>query len=114
MVLTEGSKVLACHRRLFDSDQPRYFVGEVVAATESVIKINGFSFVRDLGTGKYLRKEDLRTKIISLVAGSHILYELPGNVIVRSLKFTYDGYLTLADDLGFQMDLAELPHEGHI
>jgi hypothetical protein len=115
MILRVGSKILACHRRLYDGDQPRYFVGEVVGTGESVIKATGYSFVRDLTTGKYPRKEDVRTKIISLTSGAILVYELPREIVISSLKLTFDvGHLLLTDGVRFVMDLAELPHEGKL
>lgn len=108
-------KLLACHRRLFEADEPRYFVGEVVAFNGAVVKLRGYSFVRDIGTGLLLRKEDVRTKIISVIAGTHLLYELPCELAVESLRFVSDeGVLALTDGERFRMDMTERPHDGRI
>lgn len=114
-MINNHDKLLACHRRLFEADQPRYFVGEVIAFNGAAVKIRGYSFVRDLGTGKLLRKPDQRTKIISLIAGTHLLYELPATVSIADLRITSnEGFLVLTDDDEFQMDMTEQPHDGRI
>lgn len=41
MILTQGSKVLICHRRLFEEDQPRLFVGIADAYEDGLAKVAG-------------------------------------------------------------------------
>lgn len=115
MLLARGAIIFASHRRLFEGDVPRYFVGQVLESNDAVLKVRGYSFVRDQGTGRLLRKNDLRTKVISVIAGTHILYELPHTVLVESLRLdSQEGFLFLSDGRDFRMDLAELPRDGRI
>lgn len=115
MILGRGAIIFASHRRLFEADIPRYFVGQVLESNEAIIKVRGYSFVRDQGTGRLIRKNDLRTKIVSVLAGTHLLYELPDSVLVESLRLeSEEGFLFLSDGHGFRMDLAELPRDGRI
>ena len=86
LVIKPGDKLLACHRRLFENDGPRYFVDEVLSSNDSVIKICGYSHFRDLNTGHFERKGEIRTKVISVTSGTHILYELPSETLVDSMK----------------------------
>ena len=46
-MLEAGNKLLVAHRRMFESEQPRYFVGEVVAYDSGIVKLAGYSFARD-------------------------------------------------------------------
>ena len=108
LVIKPGDRLLACHCRLFDNDQPRFFVGEVLSSNDAVIKIRGYSHLRDLSTGHFERKDEVRTKVISVSSGSHILYELPLDVPVASIKIqNVGGKVGLAGDGGFKMDLTE-------
>jgi hypothetical protein len=108
LVIKAGDKLLACHRRLFDNDQPRFFIGEVLSSNDSVIKVRGYSLLRDLSTGHFKRKNEIRTKIVSVVAGTHIFYELPDDVAVDSVKVeSIGGKVALHGDGGFRMDLTE-------
>jgi len=108
LVIKPGDNLLACHRRLFENDQPRFFVGEVLSSNDSVIKVRGYSLLRDLSTGHFERKKEIRTKVVSVVAGTHIFYELPNDVSVDSIKVESIGEkIALHGDGGYRMDLTE-------
>ena len=108
MILAQGSKVLVCHRRLFEDDQPRLFAGVTDAYENGLAKVEGFTWVRDQTHG-YVRKDDRRTKIIALASGSVIVYELPREVDIESLFVEECGHqrLLLKDGRKFCMDVSE-------
>ncbi len=114
-MLQSGEKLLLAHRRLFERDEPRYFVGSVDVCEGAVIKVTGYSFVRDISSGGVLRKDDPRTKIVSVSSGALLVYQLPDQTDVASVRFTMqDGELILTDGARLQMNMTELPHCGHI
>ncbi len=80
MLLETGDTVLVSHRRLFDGDEPRFFVGQILACDGPLFKAEGYSFVRDLSTGHIVKKPEKRTKLISLSAPGQIVYQLPGGI----------------------------------
>jgi len=108
MLLEPGSKLLVSHRRLFAEDQPRFFVGHVDEFEEGLVKLTGFSWTRDPRRG-FLRKDDRRTKIVSLVSGAVIAYQLPAEVLIEDLEITQPGgqVIVMSDGKKFSMDLAE-------
>ncbi len=107
-MLQPGTKLLACHRRLFDGDQPRFFAGTVECCEHGLAKVTGFTWTRDAARG-FLRKDGKRTKIISLLSGTVIVYELPGEVLIEDLRIDQPGghVISLTDGRKFRMDLAE-------
>ncbi|MCY2959974.1 MAG: hypothetical protein NTY35_07385 [Planctomycetota bacterium] len=108
MILESGNKVLIAHRRLFDTDQPRFFTGLVEAYEDGVARVEGHSWSRDSFHGTFARKGDLRTKIVSLSSGTVIVYKLPSSVDLGSLEIRVQGTDLLATDKsGFRMDLTE-------
>ena len=108
LVIKPGDKLLACHRRLFENDEPRYFNGEVLSSNDSVIKLRGCSHLRDLSTGHFKRKDEIRTKVISVTSGTHILYELPPDAPVESMQIRgIGGKVELRGHGEFRMDLTE-------
>ena len=115
MILISGAKILVCHRRLFNEDHPRFFVGTVVACEEGLVKASGFSWTRDPGQG-FVRKSDERTKVISLTSGSLIVYELPSEILIEDLTIEQPSGHTvvLTDGAKFRMDLAERMAPGHL
>jgi hypothetical protein len=115
MLLESGNKLLVTHRRLFERDAARYFVGEVLAYDAGIVKLKGYSFVRDIGSSQLLRKDDARTKLVSLSAGSFIVYQLPDDVDISSAEIEWTRTsLFLREGDRVLMNLAELPREGKI
>ena len=112
-MLERGEKLLIVHRRLFEKDTPRFFVGEVQVYENGVAKVEGYTFAKDFFTGSIKRKADLRTKIISVVAGNLIIYQLPVAVLLETLGFSFEehGGLVLMDERGFVMDVSESVHK---
>lgn len=103
-----GDKLLIAHRRLFEEDQPRFFVGRVVAYEHGVAKVAGHAWVRERVRAEFGRKSDERIKFVPLTSGSIMAYELPGTVDLARLvmRATRLG-LVLTDDAGFSMDLTD-------
>lgn len=108
MLLETGAKILACHRRLFTEDTPRFFLGTVLAYEAGLLKVSGVTWTRDASRG-FHKKQDPRTKMISLHAGTVIVYELPHEVDIGSLRMEQPSgtEIILTDDGKFKMDLSE-------
>ncbi|MCA9132084.1 MAG: hypothetical protein KDA45_02980 [Planctomycetales bacterium] len=114
-MLEPGNKLLVAHRRMFEKEDARYFVGEVVAYDQGIVKIAGFSFVRDAMSGNFIRKNDPRTKIVSLVSGAYIFYQLPEATDILQVRLaSHDMELELTDGLTLHMNLTEQVHRGEI
>ncbi len=108
MLLKEGDTIFVAHRRLFENDELRFFVGRVDAYEEGVIKVTGRSYVRDVIGGRMIEKADKRTKILSLSSGTLLVYQIPEAVTLDALKFVdEEGRLSLADGKDFTMNLTE-------
>src|SRR5438132_12929098 len=106
MLLNEGDKILVSHRRLFEKDEGRFFIGRVDAYESGVIKATGHSFVRDILGGRMVEKKEARTKILSVASGTLIVYLLPVQSSLETMKFeSEEGRLSLTDGKGFTMNL---------
>jgi len=108
MLLDTGTKLLICHRRLFSEDQPRFFAGVVEASEGGLAKVSGFSWTRDPSQG-FVRKDDRRSKIVSLVSGTMFVYELPRELLIEDLHVEQTGGHTvvMTDGRKFRIDLSE-------
>ncbi len=113
MILELGSIVLVSHRRMFESDECRYFVGSTVACEGDVIKLEGFSFVRDLSNGMIVKKDEKRRKIISLSSPGHFVYQLPETNLDTVEIHSGDGDVSLRNGTCELMNLSERAHCGH-
>ena len=109
MLMAADSKVLVVHRRLFETDQSRYFVGRVEGYDAGVAKIRGRTWSRDQ-YGRIVKKADERTKIVSLSSGTLIVYQLPFDTDLEALEIDVsDEKVVLSDGKNFAMDLSEIP-----
>jgi len=108
MLLSNGAKVLVCHRRLFSEDQSRYFFGVVEDYSEGIAKVSGFTWTRDPTHG-FQRKSDRRTKLIAVASGSVIVYELAREIDLEAVRIEQPGghAIFATDGAKFRMDLAE-------
>jgi hypothetical protein len=114
-MLETGNKILVAHRRLFSKDEPRYFIGEVTDYDQGISKLSGYSFVRDAMTGNFIRKNDRRTKIVSIHSGAFLFYLLPDATDLEALRFHINGAeLLLSDGSTLSMNMTEQPHRGEI
>jgi len=110
MLLEKGDKVLIVHRRLFESDRPRLFMGEVKSYEDGVLKATGRSWTAGLfNNGEFVEKGDPRTKLFALGSGTLIAYELPRELELSTLDFEYDNedHVWLTDGDTFRMNLTE-------
>lgn len=114
MILETGSKVLIVHRRLFEGDQARFFLGTIDGydSNAGVAKVTGNTWIRDTFSGELLRKEDQRTKILGVANGTLIIYELPPETDLRGVKLEIEkgGRLALTDGKKLRLDLSETEH----
>lgn len=112
MILEAGCKTLVVHRRLFEGDLPRYFIGTVDHSEDGLARIVGNSWVQDHFNGKFVKKADARTKIVALSSLGLMVYVLPNNIQVANLRLDQEGAtLWLRDEENdFQMDLSEMVH----
>lgn len=109
MMLEPGDKVLVAHRRLFPEDQARFFTAEVARCDGALAELRGYAWVREPFTGQLVRKQDLRTKIVSLSSGTLFVYKLPREINIEALKSEpgNDARVFLTDGGQFRMDLTE-------
>ena len=115
MILKKGDKIFVAHRRLFEKDEVRFFVGHVEDYDVGVVKATGHSYVRDVMGGQMIEKPEERTKILALFSGALLVYQLPHAVALDQLKFvTADNHLSLTDDKNFVMNLEEHAHAGRV
>jgi len=113
MLLNPGDTILVAHRRLFEGDGVRFFIGRVDAYDGGVVKATGHSYTWDLLRGQMTEKKDERTKILSLSSGTLMVYQLPPEFAPSGFRFEEeDGHLHLSAGEGYTMNLAEFTYGG--
>ena len=108
-MLSKGEKIFVITRRLFDGDRIRLFVGEVQASSDTAMKVRGYVFVNDDFTNEIVRREDIRTRIISLVDAINIIMVIPKEVILENVQYEINNMneRVITDKDAFTMNLNE-------
>jgi hypothetical protein len=103
-----GEVIHVIERRIFSGDVRRHFVGEIEACTNWALRVRGYLFVYDSGASAFLRKPEIRTRVIPL-DNRVIINVLPDGVSFDSVSYTHDaeGNLTLKDEANFELDVSE-------
>jgi hypothetical protein len=106
--MKRGEVVHLIERRIFPDDVRRHFVGEIDVASDRAIRLRGYLFVYDSGAGGFLRKPELRTRVVPL-DNRVVINVLPEGVSVEEVHFTHDaeGNLSLTDGREFELDISE-------
>ena len=112
MVLEPGNHLLIVHRRLFEADHSRFFVGRVEGYDSGVARVSGYSFGRDHLNSKFIRKPDLRTKLIGIGSGTLIIYCLPNDISLEVVVFDVtESGLKLVCPPDVSLNLSEYFHQ---
>ncbi len=79
MILNTGEYVHIIHRQLFPDDARRHFVGTVESHEGTLVRVKGYLFAMDSRSSQFVRREQLRTRIVSL-SDAVIVNVLPAHV----------------------------------
>jgi hypothetical protein len=107
-VVDVGEKIHIITRRSYKEDVRRHFAGIVTAVSGVVIRIEGYLFVFNPVTLEYVRRPELRTKIVGLGDANQIATLLPRNVVLKRLGYVVrEGRLVVTDGTDFSLDIVE-------
>lgn len=108
-ILKPGEKIHVIHRRRFEKDIRRHFVGTVEAYEAGLIRATGYVFVVDeLNQHLFTKRPDRRTKLIPLASGDVIVNVLPEDLDTEQVRYELDGRkLWVTDGNGWRMDVKE-------
>ena len=87
-LLRPGEKIHLIHRRHFEQDARRHFVGEVESYEHGIARATGFVFVvDDLNKHLFVKRHDRRTKLIPISSGEVILNVIPECVDLARVRY---------------------------
>lgn len=103
-----GEVLHIIERRLFPGDVRRHFIGRVESTSDRALRVRGFLFVYDSSASAFLRKPELRTRIIAL-DNRIIINVLPEGVEPERVRYAHDaeGNLSLTGGSDFELDIGE-------
>jgi hypothetical protein len=107
-LLKNGEIVHLIEKRAFPDDVRRHFVGEIEVASDRAIRLRGYLFVYDSGASKFLRKPELRIRVVPL-DNRVVINVLPEGISMEDVHYIHDadGNLSLTDGREFELDISE-------
>jgi hypothetical protein len=108
MILQKGEKIHVIHRRHFEKDPHRHFVGVVDAYENGLARVTGNIFTVDLTKFVFFRRPERRTRIISLNSGEVLVNILPPTVDLDKVVYKQEKKSVRVTDGGeWYMDISE-------
>lgn len=108
-LLSPGEKIHVIHRRKFEKDSRRHFVGEVLRYEGGIARASGYVFVvDDLNKHMFVKRPDRRIKLVPILSGEVIVNVIPEAVDLEHVAYEHrDRTLLVTDGGAWSMDVKE-------
>jgi len=108
MILKPREKIHVIHRRIFEKDLHRHFVGTVDWYETGVARVTGYVYTVDGAKFEFVRRPDIRTRLISVVSGDLLINILPDSVDIDKVVYHQEAKaVRVTDGSGWHLDLSE-------
>jgi hypothetical protein len=108
MILRSGEKVHVIHRRYYDKDAHRHFIGTVEAYEDGIARVVGNVYTVDTVKFQYVRRPEVRTRIISIAAGDLLINVIPQSVDLSKISYKHEKKsVRVTDGSDWFLDLSE-------
>ena len=108
-LLSPGEKIHVIHRRQFEKDARRHFVGEVESYEGGLSRASGYVFVvDDLNKHMFVKRPDRRIKLIPISSGAVIVNVIPESTDLEGVHYELkDSALHVTDGKSWRIDVKE-------
>lgn len=108
MILRCGEKIHVIHRRHYEKDAHRHFIGTVESYESGVARVVGHVFTVDTVKFQYVRRPEVRTRIISVVSGDLLINVIPASVDLEKVSYKHEKKsVRVSDGSDWFLDLSE-------
>ncbi|MDB6064670.1 MAG: hypothetical protein JWR26_878 [Pedosphaera sp.] len=108
MILQKGEKIHVIHRRNFEKDPHRHFVGLVDAYENGVARVTGHIYTVDMVKFAFIRRAEQRIRIIALTSGDVLVNVLPNSVKLEKIVYKQEkGSVRVTDGSDWHMDISD-------
>ena len=113
MIIEQGNKVHIVYRALYENSTRRHFLGEVIAAEGALCQLQGYVFVYNPNSAKYIKKPEKRTTIADLGESGYIVNILDPAVELDNVFYKYipEVGLVATDNKNFNLDINEFGYK---
>lgn len=109
MILKKGEKIHVIHRRFFEKEARRHFIGSVESYEMGLARVTGYVFTVDRAKYSFMKRPELRTRIISLVSGHLLVNVIPDHVDLEKVHYRIENKAMRVTDGGeWHLDLSEV------
>jgi len=109
MILKQGEKIHVIHRRQFEKDPHRHFVGLVDAYENGLARATGNIYTADLTKGVFFRRPEKRTRIIALASGDVLVNVIPDSVNLDAVVYKQEKKsVRVTDGSDWFLDISEM------
>lgn len=109
MIVRVGEKLHVITRRHFEGDVRRHFIGVVTEAEGDLVRLVGYVFVFENVTNRWVKRPDLRTRILSVGDSGQIVKVIPQNVGLEALSYQLSPakHMCVTDGKDYWLDINE-------
>jgi hypothetical protein len=108
MILKPGEKVHVIHRRIYEKDHHRHFIGVVEAYDLGVARITGHVYTVDSVKFSFVKRPELRTRLVSVVSGDVLINIIPPAVNLDKITYKQERKaVRVTDGSDWHLDLSE-------
>lgn len=108
MILRCGEKIHVIHRRFYEKDPHRHFIGSVEAYEDGVARVVGHVYTVDTAKFQYVKRPELRTRIISIASGDLLVNIIPPSVNLEKITYKQEKKgVRVSDGSDWHLDLSE-------
>jgi hypothetical protein len=109
MIINSGEYIHIIHRQLFPEDVRRHFVGTVESHEGMLVRVKGYLFAMDAKRNEFVRRPQMRTRIISL-NDRVIVNILPAHVQIERINYKHQSNadIVMTDGTDWHLDITNL------
>ena len=108
MILKPGEKVHVIHRRNYDKDLHRHFIGVVDAYEQGVARLTGNVYTVDPIKFTFMKRPEIRTRLVSIVSGDVLINIIPPKVHLDKIIYRQERKaVRVTDGSDWHLDLSE-------
>jgi hypothetical protein len=109
VILQPGEKIHVIHRRFFEKEPHRHFIGVVEACADGAARVVGHVWTVDRVKYVFVKRPEKRTRVISLVSGDLLINVLPPSVDLDRIVYKQEKKsVRVTDGSDWHLDLSEL------
>ena len=108
MILQKGEKIHVIHRRHFEKEPQRHFVGVVDHYDNGLARVTGHIFTVDSVKYVFYRRPEVRTRIVSLSSGDVLVNIIPPSVDLAKIVYKQEKKsVRVTDGSEWHMDISD-------